>query len=108
VSLKAIKLGGMRAVVEAARLCERLRMHVNVSCKTGESSIAGAAALHIAAVVPELAWGLTLTHAGLRDDVTSHPIRIQGGSADVPDRPGLGIEVDEDRVLRHRVAVASR
>jgi L-alanine-DL-glutamate epimerase-like enolase superfamily enzyme len=108
VSLKAIKLGGMRAVVEAARLCERLRMHVNVSCKTGESSIACAAALHIAAVIPELAWGLTLTHAGLRDDVTSHPIRIQGGSADVPDRPGLGIEVDQDRVLRHRVAVATQ
>jgi muconate cycloisomerase len=108
VSLKAIKLGGMRAVVEAARLCERLRMHVNISCKTGESSIAGAAALHIAAVIPELAWGLTLTHAGLRDDVTSHPIRIRAGSADVPDRPGLGIEVDEDRVLRHRVPVGAR
>jgi L-alanine-DL-glutamate epimerase-like enolase superfamily enzyme len=108
VSLKAIKLGGMRAVVEAARLCERLRMHVNVSCKTGETSIAGAAALHIAAVIPELAWGLTLTHAGLRDDVTAHPIRIHAGSADVLDRPGLGIAVDEDRVLRHRVPVAAQ
>ena len=106
VSLKAIKLGGMRAVVDAARLCERLRMHVNVSCKTGESSIAGAAALHIAAVVPELAWGLTLTHAGLGEDVTSHPIPINGGSAGVLDRPGLGIEVDEDRVRRHRVYIA--
>jgi L-alanine-DL-glutamate epimerase-like enolase superfamily enzyme len=49
---------------------------------------------------------LTLTHAGLRDDVTAHPIRIHAGSADVLDRPGLGIAVDEDRVLRHRVGVA--
>jgi L-alanine-DL-glutamate epimerase-like enolase superfamily enzyme len=106
VSLKAIKLGGMRAVVEAARLCDRLGMRVNVSCKTGESSIAGAAALHIAAVVPEIAWGLTLTHAGLGDDVTSCPIAIHSGHADVLDRPGLGIDVDESRVQRHRVAAA--
>ena len=108
VSLKAIKLGGMRAVVEAARLCERLGMQVNVSCKTGETSIAGAAALHIAAVIPEIAWGLTLTNAGLGEDVTSHPIPIRNGCADVLDRPGLGIDVDEDCVLRHRVKTAAR
>jgi muconate cycloisomerase len=108
VSLKAIKLGGMRAVVEAARLCERLRMQVNISCKTGESSIAGAAALHIAAVIPELGWGLTLTHAGLGADVTAHPIPINRGSADVLDRPGLGVEVDEDRVRHHRVRIAAQ
>jgi muconate cycloisomerase len=108
VSLKAIKLGGMRAVVEAARLCDRLGMQVNVSCKTGESSIAGAAALHIVAVIPEVAWGLTLTNAGLGDDVTPHPIRIRNGCADVLDRPGLGIDVDEDCVLRYRVEIAAR
>jgi L-alanine-DL-glutamate epimerase-like enolase superfamily enzyme len=107
VSLKAIKLGGMRAVVEAARLCDRLGMHVNVSCKTGESSIACAAALHVAAVIPEIAWGLTLTNAGLGDDVTSHPIRLDRGCANVLDRPGLGIDVDEDLVLRHRVEPAA-
>jgi len=44
VSLKTIKLGGMRAVMEAGRLCDRLGLNVNVSTKTGESSIACAAA----------------------------------------------------------------
>ena len=104
VSLKAIKLGGLRAVVEAARLCDRFGMQVNVSCKTGESSVACAAALHIAAVIPDIAWGLTLTHAGLREDVTPHPIRIDRGQAEVLDRPGLGIAVDEELVRRHRIA----
>jgi muconate cycloisomerase len=108
VSLKAIQLGGLRAVVEAARLCDRLGMQVNVSCKTGESSVACAAALHVAAVIPELAWGLTLTNAGLGGDVTAHPIRIRQGCADVLDRPGLGIDVDEDRVRRHRIEGAVR
>ncbi len=36
VSLKAIKLGGLRGVVAAGRLCDSLGMSVNISCKTGE------------------------------------------------------------------------
>ncbi|HEY6257744.1 MAG TPA: enolase C-terminal domain-like protein [Xanthobacteraceae bacterium] len=107
VSLKAIKLGGLGAVVAAARLCGRLGMQVNVSCKTGESSVACAAALHVAAVIPDIAWGLTLTNAGLCEDVTPHPIRIDNGHANVLDRPGLGIDVDEDLVRRHRVVTAA-
>jgi muconate cycloisomerase len=100
VSLKAIKLGGMRAVVAAGRLCQELGMHVNVSCKTGESSLAGAAAMHIAAALPQIDWGLTLTHAGLAEDVTAQPVRIERGFVEVSERPGLGIDVDEERVRR--------
>ena len=105
VSLKAIKLGGLRAVMEAGRLCEQLGMSVNVSCKTGESSIACAAAIHVAAAMPAIDWGLTLTMGGLVEDVTANPIRIEEGHVAVSDRPGLGIEVDEARVRRHQRAV---
>jgi L-alanine-DL-glutamate epimerase-like enolase superfamily enzyme len=107
-SLKCIKLGGMRAVAAAGRLCDRLGLRVNISCKAGESSIASAAALHIAAVLPELAWGLTLSHEGLAEDVTARPIRIERGHVEVSDRPGLGIDVDEDRVRRFRRDVPVR
>jgi L-alanine-DL-glutamate epimerase-like enolase superfamily enzyme len=100
VSLKAIKLGGLRALLDAGRLCAKLGMKVNISCKTGESSVASAAALHVAAVVPEIAWGLTVTNAGLAEDTAVEPLRIDNGHVDVLDRPGLGIEVDERRV-RH-------
>jgi L-alanine-DL-glutamate epimerase-like enolase superfamily enzyme len=108
VSLKAIKLGGLRAVVEAAELCERLGMSVNISCKTGESSVACAAALHVAAVIPNIAWSLTLTNGALAEDVTAHPIRVEQGHASVLDRPGLGIDVDEDRIRRQRIGVPAR
>jgi muconate cycloisomerase len=108
VSLKAIKLGGLRALVEAGRLCDSLGISVNISCKTGESSIACAAALHAACVVPNVAWALTLTHGGLADDVTAQPLATAQGYAACLDRPGLGIEVDEDRVRRHRVQIAAR
>ena len=104
VSLKAIKLGGARAVTQAATLCDTLGMSVNISCKTGESSVACAAALHVACVIPNIAWGLTLTHGQLAQDVTTQPLPASQSHADALDRPGLGVEVDEDRVRRHRVA----
>jgi muconate cycloisomerase len=108
VSLKAIKLGGIRALAEAGQLCDRLGMGVNISCKTGESSIACAAALHVASVIPGIGWGLTLTHTGLAEDVAVSPIPTAKGHVDSLDRPGLGVDVDEDRVHRHRVAIAAR
>jgi len=108
VSLKAIKLGGLRALTEAGRLCDRLGMSVNVSCKTGESSIACAAALHAAAVMPNIAWALTLTHTGLAADVTAQPIPTARGHAESLERPGLGVDVDEDLVRVYRVEVTAR
>ncbi|MGC2826172.1 MAG: enolase C-terminal domain-like protein, partial [Pseudolabrys sp.] len=108
VSLKAIKLGGIRALTDAGSLCDRLGMSVNISCKTGESSVACAAALHVAAVIPDIAWGLTLTHIGLAEDVATQPLPTAKGHVDSLDQPGLGIDVDEDRVRRHRVGIATR
>jgi muconate cycloisomerase len=108
VSLKAIKLGGMRGATDAGRLCEQLGLNVNVSAKTGESSIACAAATHIAAALPQIAWGLTLTNEGLTEDVTAHPVRVARGHVEVSDRPGLGIDVDEDRVRRYQRDVPVR
>jgi muconate cycloisomerase len=101
-SLKAIKLGGLRALFEAGRLCERLGMRINISCKTGESSVASAAATHIAAAVPALAWGLTVTNPGLAEDVVAAPLGVKNGHVAVPDGPGLGITVDEGRVRRRQ------
>ena len=76
-------------MLDACRLCDRLGMNVNISCKTGESSIASAAAVHLAAVVPALAWGVTVTSPGLADDVITDPLRIENGHVDGagPSRP---------------------
>jgi L-alanine-DL-glutamate epimerase-like enolase superfamily enzyme len=100
-SLKTIKLSGMRGVLAAGRLCDSLGMKVNVAAKTGESSIASAAAMHVAAALPQIAWGLTLTHYGLADDLTASPIPVANGNVEISDQPGLGIDVDEERVRRY-------
>lgn len=108
VSLKAIKLGGLTNLVAAGRLCGKLGMSVNLSCKTGESSVACAAALHAASVIPNIDWALTLTHTALGADVTAHPIPTAHGHVFMTEGHGLGVDVDEDRVRHHRISIAPR
>jgi muconate cycloisomerase len=106
-SLKLIKLGGVQAVYRAALLCQELGMQVNLACKVAESSIASAAVLHLAAALPALDWGVSLSSPYLADEVVRQPLQVVAGHAVVPTGPGLGIEVDEAQVARYRIAPGS-
>jgi muconate cycloisomerase len=103
VSLKLIKLGGFTAACEAAKLCRRLRLKINVAAKIAESSIATAATVHLACVVPNVDWGVSLTHFYLAEDIVRQPLAIRDGTVALPQGAGLGIEVDEAAVERFRV-----
>jgi muconate cycloisomerase len=100
-SLKAIKLGGLRPVHHAAVLCESLGMKVNLACKVAESGIGTAAVLHLAAAIPSLAWGVSLTSQYLAEDIVRAPLSFADGHAAIPAGAGLGIEVDEARVRQY-------
>ena len=102
-SLKTIKLGGLKAVSDAAALCQQLGMKVNLAGKIAESGIATAAVLHLAASVPAVDWGVSPTAPYLTEDVLVKPLEFSAGHAAVPQGPGLGIEVDEKRVRRFTV-----
>jgi L-alanine-DL-glutamate epimerase-like enolase superfamily enzyme len=104
-SLKLIKLGGLRQILDAANACATMGMQVNLACKVAESSIASAAVLHLAAVLPGIAWGLSLSTQYLADDVVLEPVVVASGHAGVPSLPGLGMVVDEAQVARYRVRV---
>jgi muconate cycloisomerase len=103
VSLKLIKLGGITAALEAAGLCRRLGLEVNVAAKIAESSIASAAAIHLACAVPNVDWGVSLTHFYLAQDIVRRPLPLRAGIVALPDGPGLGVEIDEAAVERFRV-----
>ena len=101
-SLKAIKLGGVRIVFQAAQLCETAGMKVNLACKVAESSIATAAVLHLAVSIPSIDWGVSLSSQYLADDIVRKPLAILHGHATVPEGNGLGIEVDDAKIARYR------
>jgi L-alanine-DL-glutamate epimerase-like enolase superfamily enzyme len=104
-SLKTIKLGGMKPVCDAALLCEQLGMKINLACKIAESSIAAAAMLHIAAAIPSMDWGISLSNQYLADDMLATPLVFANGHAEVPGGPGLGVEVDEAKVRKYAVNI---
>jgi len=37
------------------------------------------------------------------DDLLAEPIGVRGGEVRTPDKPGLGVELDEEKVARYRV-----
>ena len=103
VSLKLIKLGGITAALQAGNLCKRLGLSVNIAAKIAESSIASAAAVHLACGVPKVDWGVSITHFYLAEDIVKRPLRLADGLVALPDGPGLGIDVDEAAVARFTV-----
>jgi muconate cycloisomerase len=103
VSLKAIKLGGLNACVQAARFCRATGMAVNIATKIAESSIGSAATLHLACAVPSVEWGVSMTHFYLADDLVSEPPVVEEGMVRLPTGSGLGISVDEAKLERYRV-----
>ena len=84
VSLKLIKLGGFTTAYEAAKLCRRLRLKINVAAKIAESSIATAAAVLFACAVPNVDWGVSLTHFYLAEDIVRQPLPIRDGAVALP------------------------
>jgi L-alanine-DL-glutamate epimerase-like enolase superfamily enzyme len=101
-SLKTIKLGGLRGVVRAAELCRQLDMKVNLACKVAESGIAAASLMHLAAAIPSVEWGVSISNQYLADDIVRAPVRVVAGHAEVPEGVGLGVEVDEARVRKYQ------
>ena len=100
-SLKTIKLGGLKGVMHAAELCQKLGMHVNLACKVAESGIAAASLMQLAAAVPEVAWGVSISNQYLADDIVRATIKVVDGHAEVPGGVGLGVEVDEAKVRKY-------
>lgn len=103
VSLKLIKLGGMRDAVAAGKLCKKRDLKINVAAKIAETSIGTAAAVHLACAVPNVAWGVSLTNLYLAEDIVRRPIALADGAVALPNGPGLGVEADEAAVERFRV-----
>jgi|SRR5690625_771132 len=101
-SLKIHKSGGMKNTIKIAGIAEAAR----ISCFGGtslESSIGTAASLHALASIPNLDYGSELFGPSwLADDPVKEPLVLRDGFIHVPDKPGLGVELDEKKVEKYR------
>lgn len=101
VGLKAIKLGGLLATVAADALARAHGLRSTLASKIAESSIGCAATLHMACVVPDVSWGVSVTQAYLEADVVPAPIVMAQGQARLPAGPGLGLAPDMALLRRY-------
>lgn len=102
-NIKTIKMGGIGITAQAMGVCAALGLSINLAGKVAESSIAGAAIVHLGCVAPNLNWGINVTAHYLAEDVTDTPVRIRNGRVRRPPGAGLGVAVSEEKVRRYRV-----
>ena len=92
--------GGMLESRKIAAMCEA--SHIPVSFHNPSGPISNAAILQLAACTPNfLIHEMMLTDGSFRKDITNEEIIYNDGFLKIGDRPGLGIEVNEEELKKH-------
>jgi L-alanine-DL-glutamate epimerase-like enolase superfamily enzyme len=93
--------GGLLNLKRGAGLCDAAGLPV-VKHSLGELGVATAAALHVICSTPNFLYANQAYTSLLSDDVLAgDPLDPRDGTLAVPTGPGLGVELDPDRVARH-------
>jgi glucarate dehydratase len=93
--------GGIRACVKAAGVCETFQLGVAVH-SSGELGIQLATMLHLGAVIPNLSFAADAHYHQLMDDIIEGGLmRYENGAIRVPDKPGLGVTLDRDKLRKY-------
>lgn len=105
ISVYPGKNGGIQATVEAVHTAKA----AGIPCAMGsnlELGIGTAAMLHLGAALPTIASeqfpGDFIGPLYHESDLLVEPLQIGPAAAQVPDGPGLGVELDEDRLEQYR------
>lgn len=101
ISVKPGKAGGLFRAAQVAAIAGA----AGLGCYGGtalETSVGTAAAAHLFAALADLPLGCELIGPLLlTDDIVTHPVRYDDGDLLVPTGPGLGVDVDWDKVDRY-------
>ncbi|MEM8795179.1 MAG: muconate/chloromuconate family cycloisomerase [Pseudomonadota bacterium] len=98
VSLKLVKSGGLLAMRDVAAVADANGLGLYGGCLL-ESAVGTAAHLHVFAALPNLQWGSeSFGPLILRDEIVTEPLTYRDFGVIIPDGPGLGVTLDEDKV----------
>ncbi|MFI9376938.1 glucarate dehydratase family protein [Streptomyces parvulus] len=89
--------GGLRATQQLAAVCRTFGVGVSMHSNT-HLGISLAAMTHVAATVPDLHHACDSHYPWQSEDVLTERIVFEGGRVTVSDAPGLGVELDRDRL----------
>ncbi|MHB8513308.1 MAG: enolase C-terminal domain-like protein [Actinomycetota bacterium] len=93
--------GGLRQALKAGQVCETFQWGVAVH-SSGELGIQLATMLHLGALLPNLRFAADAHYHHLTDDVIAGGLmKYVDGAIAVPQGPGLGVELDRERVEKY-------
>ena len=85
---------------KVAAMCEA--MHIPVSFHNPSGPISNAAILQLASTVPNfIIHEMMLTDGSFRKLLTNENVKFENGYLLIGDKPGLGIEVNEEEIAKH-------
>ncbi|WP_327684326.1 glucarate dehydratase family protein [Streptomyces sp. NBC_00467] len=94
--------GGLRNTRELAAICRTFGVGLSMHSNT-HLGISLAAMTHVAAVVPNLDYACDSHYPWQTEDVVTERLEFKDGRLAVSDLPGLGVELDQNRLARlHR------
>lgn len=96
--------GGIAAVRQLVGIAEDAGVPVAHHCAF-DLGVRTAAIMHTVASVPGFNLPPDSTYYAWEDDILTERLEVQNGSIPVPDDPGLGVEVDEDKLQEYRIDI---
>ena len=89
--------GGLRNTQQLAAICRTFGVGVSMHSNT-HLGISLAAMTHVAATVPDLHHACDSHYPWQSEDVLTERLTFRDGRVTVPDAPGLGVELDREKV----------
>lgn len=115
ISIYYTKAAGLHRAMQIGTIAHAAGLPVNVNGSL-ETGIGNAANLHLCAalegtVLPAVTTVTTLEgreqnrHGGVfyTDDIVTEPFRYRDGMLEIPDRPGLGVDLDAEKVEKYLI-----
>jgi len=90
-------LGGISELVRLESIAHEADLPLAHHCGW-DMGVKLAAILHATSTMPSFSYAMDSTYQAHGDDVLTEKIRIENGSYVVPGGPGLGVEVDEEKL----------
>ncbi|EBA00575.1 muconate/chloromuconate family cycloisomerase [Marinobacter sp. ELB17] len=102
VAMKIAKAGGPTRALEQAMVAQASGIGLYGGTLL-EGTIGSAASLHAWSTLETLHWGTEMFGPLLmKDDIVVTPLNFHDNGVDLPAGPGLGVEIDEDKLMHYR------
>jgi glucarate dehydratase len=92
--------GGFRENQRMIAVCEAFQLGVGMHSDR-ELGVSTAAMLHLASASPSMVYAIDSHYHDQLDDIITTPFNYREGHFEVPDGPGLGVQLDWDKVAKY-------